>query len=194
MKKLATQILLVAVLGLSSGTAALARTPQQPPSPRDTTKYDAWLTQEVHHQLALLPWYSVFDDLSYKVEGTKVTLMGDVTSIHGSMKSDAENVVKKLEGVEAVDNQIKILPPSPMDDQIRMAEFRSIYSFPSLESYNVGALHSIHIIVDNGHVTLVGVVRNQADKDVANIRANMVPNVFSVTNNLQVENASGSGK
>ena len=75
MKKLATQILLIAVLGLGLGTAALARTPQQPPSPRDTTKYDAWLTQEVHHQLALLPWYSVFDDLSYKVEGTKVTLL-----------------------------------------------------------------------------------------------------------------------
>jgi hyperosmotically inducible protein len=190
MKKL-TQILLVAVLALSSGTAALARAPQQPPSPRDTTKYDAWLTQEVHHQLALLPWYSVFDDLAFKVEGTKVILLGDVTSLHASTKSDAENVVKKLEGVEAVDNQINILPPSPMDDQIRMAEFRSIYSFPALESYNVGALHSIHIIVNMGHVTLVGVVRNQGDKDMANIRANMVPNVFSVTNNLQVENSSG---
>jgi hyperosmotically inducible periplasmic protein len=191
MKKLATQILLVAVLGLGSGTAALARSPQQPPSPRDTTKYDAWLTQEVHHQLALLPWYSVFDDLSYKVDGTKVTLMGDVTSIHGDLKSEAEKVVKKLEGVEAVDNQINILPPSPMDDQIRMAEFRSIYSFPALESYNVGALHSIHIIVNSGRVTLVGVVRNQTDKDMAYMRANQVPNVFQVTNNLQVENSSG---
>jgi hyperosmotically inducible protein len=190
MKKLATQILLVAVLALGSGAAALARAPQQPPSPRDTTKYDAWLTQEVHHQLALLPWYSVFDDLAFKVEGTKVILLGDVTSLHASTKSDAENVVKKLEGVEAVDNQINVLPPSPMDDQIRMAEFRSIYSFPALESYNVGALHSIHIIVNMGHVTLVGVVRNQGDKDMANIRANMVPNVFSVTNNLQVENSS----
>jgi hyperosmotically inducible protein len=190
MKKLATQILLVAVLALGSGTAALAGNAQeQPPSPRDTAKYETWLNKEVRHQLVMLPYFSVFDDMSYRVDGTKVILMGSV--VHAPLKSDAENVVKKLEGVEAVDNQITILPPSPMDDQIRMAEFRSIYSFPALESYNVGALHSIHIIVNGGHVTLEGVVRNQTDKDMANVRANMVPNVFSVTNNLQVENSSG---
>jgi hyperosmotically inducible protein len=193
MKKLSIDILLLAVLALGLGTAALAANAQQQPT-RDPAKNQAYLQQEVRHQLVMLPWYSVFDDMAFRVDGGRVTLMGAV--VHPSLKSDAENVVKKLEGVESVDNQIVVLPPSPMDDQTRMAEFRSIYGFPSLQSYNVGNLHSIHIIVNGGHVTLEGVVRNQADKDVANIRANGVPGVFSVTNNLQVENSSdkSSGK
>ena len=96
--------------------------------------------------------------------------------------------MKNIEGVEAVDNQIKILPPSPMDDQIRRAEFRAIYSFPSLQMYALRSVPPIHIIVDNGHVTLEGSVAREADKDAANVRANTVPNVFSVTNNLIVDN------
>ena len=91
------------------------------------------ITREVHHQLALLPYYSIFDDLAYSVNGTTVTLDGQVTSIHAVLKGDAENAVKKIEGVEKVVNNIEILPPSPDDDQIRRAEFRSIYGFPSLE-------------------------------------------------------------
>src|SRR5207237_2666990 len=105
-----------------------------------------------------------------------------------TLKSDAENVVKRIEGVNEVINKIEVLPLSPMDDQIRMAVYRAIYGDPALSTrYGYRALPSIHIIVRNGHVTLEGVVANEADKNIVNVRANGVPNVFSVTNDLQVE-------
>ena len=144
------------------------------------------ISREVRHELVMLPYYGVFDNLGYKVDGLTVTLMGQVT--RPTLKSDAENVVKGIEGVEKVNNQIQVLPLSPMDDQIRIAEFRSIYGQAPLDRYALQAVPPIHIIVDNGKVTLVGVVANQGDKDIANVRANAVPGVFSVTNNLQVEN------
>jgi hyperosmotically inducible protein len=148
----------------------------------------AGLMNEVRHRLVLLPFYSVFDNLEYRVDGYKVTLMGQVT--RPNIKSDAGKAVKGIEGVEAVDNQIQVLPLSPMDDQIRRAEFQSIYSFASLQRYGNMAVPSIHIVVANGRVTLEGVVNSEADKDVAGIRANSVPNVFAVTNNLRVEKGS----
>jgi hyperosmotically inducible periplasmic protein len=144
------------------------------------------LASEVRHQLLMLPYYGVFDDLKFRVEGNSVELLGKVS--RPTLKSDAENVVKRIEGVDKVINHIEVLPLSPMDDQIRMAEFRAIYGDPALSTrYGYRALPSIHIIVENGHVTLEGVVANEADKNLINIRANAVPNVFSVTNNLQVE-------
>ena len=145
--------------------------------------------KEVRHELVMLPYLSVFDNLEYKVDGTKVTLMGQV--VRPALKEDAGRVVKSIEGVTEVDNQIQVLPPSPMDDGIRHAEFRAIYGFPALSRYAEGAIPQIHIIVNNGHVTLEGIVDNQGDKDIAGLRANTVPNVFSVTNNLQV---AGPGK
>ena len=143
------------------------------------------LSREVRHVLVLLPFYSVFDNLEYKIEGNKVTLLGQV--VRPSLKDDAGKAVKQIRGVESVDNQIEVLPPSPMDDQIRRAEFRAIYSQPNLQMYSVRSVPPIHIIVKNGHVTLEGVVATEADKNVAGIAANGVPNVFSVTNNLRVE-------
>lgn len=145
------------------------------------------IVREVHHELAMLPFYSVFDDLAYRVDGTKVTLIGEV--VRPVLKDDAENAVKHIEGVTQVDNLIQVLPPSPMDDQIRRAEYRAIYSEAQLQMYAVRNIPPIHIIVNNGHVTLTGVVANSADKDLAGIRANQVPNVFSVDNKLQVENS-----
>ncbi|HEX4750702.1 MAG TPA: BON domain-containing protein [Bryobacteraceae bacterium] len=146
---------------------------------------ESHLIQEVRHQLVMLPYYTIFDDLAFRVNGSTVTLMGEVTN--PVLKSDAENVAKRIEGVSAVDNQIKVLPLSPMDWQIRRAEFRAIYGDPEIgDRYGHQALPSIHIIVDNGHVKLEGVVNNQADKNLINIRANSVPNVFSVENDLQV--------
>lgn len=133
----------------------------------------------------MLPYYSVFDNLQYKVEGDKVTLLGQVT--RPTLKSDAGNAVKSIEGVSTVDNQIEVLPLSPMDDQIRRAEYRAIYSASGLFQYAQQAVPPIHIIVRNGHVTLEGVVAREADKNLAGVRANGVPNVFSVTNNLVVE-------
>jgi hyperosmotically inducible protein len=144
------------------------------------------IAQQVRHQLLMLPYYGVFDDLAFRVDGGTVTLLGAVT--RPTLKSDAENVVKHIEGVERVINQIEVLPPSPMDDQIRMAEYRAIYGDPALSTrYGFCSIPPVHIIVKNGHVDLEGVVASEADKNIINVRANSVPNVFSVTNNLQVE-------
>ncbi len=144
------------------------------------------IAQKVRHELLMLPYYNIFDDLAFRVDGTTVTLMGEVTQ--PVLKSDAGNVVKRVEGVTAVNNQIEVLPLSPMDDQIRRAEYRAIYGDPTLSTrYGFRALPSIHIIVKNGHVRLEGMVANSADKNIAGIRANGVPNVFSVENDLQVE-------
>jgi hyperosmotically inducible periplasmic protein len=150
---------------------------------------EASIVREVRHQLVMLPFYTLFDNLECKVEGSKITLMGEV--VRPNLKDDAASAVKSVRGVETVDNQIKVLPLSPMDDQIRRAEYRAIYSQPNLQMYGMQSVPPIHIIVDRGHVTLEGVVARQADKDAAGIAANGVPNVFSVTNNLRVEN-SGS--
>jgi BON domain-containing protein len=151
------------------------------------------ITREVHHQLVLLPWYGVFDNLAYKVDpnGT-VTLLGQVRQ--ATLKKDAENAIKHIEGVEHVDNQIKILPTSTMDDQIRLRTFHAIYGNGTLSRYAVLAVPSIHIIVDNGHVTLVGVVDSQTDKQVAGVQANGVPGVFSVNNDLKVEDGQGENE
>ncbi len=144
------------------------------------------IARQVRHELLMLPYYGVFDDLEFRVDGSSVTLLGAVT--RPTLKSDAERVVKRIEGVDKVINQIEVLPVSTMDDQIRMAEYRAIYGDPVLSTrYGYRALPSIHIIVKNGQVTLEGVVANEADKNLVNIRANSVPNVFSVTNHLQVE-------
>jgi hyperosmotically inducible periplasmic protein len=171
---------------LASTNALAAGEKEQ--APRDTAKYEAWLTKEVRHELVMLPWYSLFDNLEYKVEGNKVILTGQV--VRPSLKDDAARAVKSIEGVEAVDNRIEVLPLSAMDDQLRGAEFRAIYGQPSLQRYAQGAVPPIHIIVKNGHVTLEGAVATAADKNVAGIQANSVPNVFSVTNNLRVDSGS----
>jgi hyperosmotically inducible protein len=152
---------------------------------RDARSYEERLTEEVRHQLVMLPWYSVFDNLAYRVDGATVVLEGQVQ--RPSLKPDAESVVKRIEGVETVVNNIEVLPPSPHDDRIRLATYRAIYRTATLQRYAVQAVPPIHIIVKNGHITLEGVVSTQADKDVANIRARGVPGTFSVTNNLAVE-------
>jgi osmotically-inducible protein OsmY len=143
------------------------------------------LIREVRHELVMLPYYGVFDNLEYRVQGHTVILTGQVTK--PTLKSDAGNAVKKIEGVEKVDNQIKVLPLSPVDDRLRIAEYRTIYGDPALNRYALQAVAPIHIIVENGKVTLEGVVASQGDKDIAGVRANAVPGVFGVTNNLRVE-------
>jgi hyperosmotically inducible protein len=144
------------------------------------------IIKEVHHELVMLPFYGVFDNLAYKVspDGT-VTLLGQVS--RPTLKSDAENVVKRIEGVERVDNQIKVLPTSPNDDRIRRATYRAIYGNDVLSQYALRAVPPIHIIVENGNITLEGVVARQMDKQVAEMQAKSVPGAFAVTNNLRVE-------
>jgi hyperosmotically inducible periplasmic protein len=164
---------------LALGSAVLARQASQAPA-RSTER----ITKEVRHELLMLPYLGVFDNLAYKVDGYNVTLLGQVT--RPTLKSDAENVVKRIEGVERVDNQIEVLPPSPMDDRLRRQLYRSIYGYPPLQKYALGVQQPIRIIVKGGKVTLEGVVDSEGDKNIANIRANGVPGVFSVTNSLQV--------
>lgn len=155
--------------------------PAQPAKSKGTDR----IAREVRHELVMLPYYGVFDNLLFKVDGNTVTLLGQVT--RPTLKSDAEKVVKDIEGVEKVSNHIQVLPLSSMDDRIRIATYRAIFGQPGLDRYAMQAVPPIHIIVDNGKVTLEGVVANQGDKDRAGIQANGVPGVFSVTNNLHVE-------
>ncbi len=145
---------------------------------------EARIAREVRHEILMLPYYDVFDIIGYKVNGANVTLTGFVT--RPVLKSDAENVVKRIEGVQSVDNQIEVLPPSPMDDRLRLRLFRAIYGYAPLQKYDLGTIKPIRIIVKSGHVSLEGVVDNENDKNVAGIRANGVPGIFEVKNNLQV--------
>ncbi|MGB2669527.1 MAG: BON domain-containing protein [Candidatus Acidiferrum sp.] len=178
--------LLVAIL-MSAPLAVLPNV-QASPLPRSESqnepKSQQALTKEVRHVLVMLPYYSVFDNLAYRVEGDKVILEGQV--VRPTLKSDAEAAVKSIEGVGSVVNNIEVLPLSPLDDQIRHAVYRAIYGDAGLSRYGYSAVSSIHIIVKMGNVTLEGVVDNESDKNLANLRANQVPNVFSVKNNLQV--------
>ena len=142
------------------------------------------IAKEVRHELAMLPYYSIFDDLKYKVDGTTVTLGGK--TITNGLKRDAERAVKNVEGVTNVVNNIQELPPFPDDQRIRLAVARRVFSFGNLSRYSWEAAPTIHVIVQSGHVELTGVVDTQADKDAAGVQANGTPGVFSVVNNLQV--------
>lgn len=171
---------LVAVVCLFSVMACMAAAQNA-----TSNKSEDRIVREVRHELLMLPYYGVFDSIAYKVNGGTVTLLGAV--VRPSLKSDAENSIKHIEGVDRIDNQIEVLPPSSQDDALRIALFRAIYQYPSLQKYELGVQKPIRIIVKNGRVTLEGVVDSEADKNVAGVRANSVPGIFQVTNNLQVE-------
>ena len=144
------------------------------------------LPDEVRHQLLMLPYYSVFDNLDYRVDGTTVYLTGSVRM--PVLKSDAEHAIKRIEGVTKVVDNIHVQPVSMFDNRIRLAEYRAVFGFGGLYRYAMGTNPSVRIIVDNGHVQLVGYVQSQGDKNIAGIRANGVSGVFSVQNDLQVAN------
>lgn len=144
--------------------------------------------KKIRKELVTLPFYGVFDNLAYKYDNGVVTLYGQV--VRPTTKSSAEKVVSRVAGVEKVVNKIEVLPLSSFDDQIRVATYRAIYSQPGLDRLGFQAVPSVHIIVNRGHVTLEGVVPTKGDATRAYIAANGVPNVFSVTNNLRVENRS----
>jgi hyperosmotically inducible periplasmic protein len=171
--------LIFAVTLLALATLGVAQDRDQP-----SAKAQDRITREVRHELLMLPYFGVFDYIAYKVDGPTVTLLGAV--VRPTTKSDAENAVKHIEGVEKVDNQIEVLPPSPMDDGLRIRLYHEIYGYPALEKYALGVQKPIRIIVKMGRVTLEGVVDNESDKNLAGVRANSVPGIFAVTNNLQV--------
>jgi hyperosmotically inducible protein len=146
------------------------------------------LARQVRHELVMLPYYGVFDNLLFRINGSEVELLGQVT--RPTLKSDAEGVVKQIEGVSKVINNIEVLPVSPNDDRIRLALYRTIYGHTALNRYALQAVPPIHIIVKNGNVTLEGVVANEADKNIANLQARSVPGVFDVVNNVRAEGKS----
>lgn len=161
---------LAAVLALGiSGSAFAAKT----------------IEQEVRHEILMLPYYSIFDQIAYTVDGNTVTLTGAVR--RPTLKTDAERVVDKIEGVEHVNNQIEVLPLSPFDDNVRLAVARAVYGHPVLQRYAIGSGATIHIIVKNGNVTLLGLVASEMERNIAFMRANGVSGAFSVTNNLQID-------
>ena len=174
-----SNLVVVVFILLSLATLGLTQDRDQP-----SAKSQDRITREVRHELLMLPYFGVFDYIAFKVEGSTVTLLGQV--VRPSLKSDAENALKHIEGVEKVDNQIEVLPPSPMDDGLRIRLYRGIYGYPGLEKYALGVQKPIRIMVKNGRVTLEGVVDSEADKNLAGMRANSVPGIFQVTNNLQV--------
>lgn len=175
--------LLSGVLCLGIATMALAQGGQQA---NGAQKLQDRITRETRHELVMLPQLTIFDSLRYKVDGGTVTLLGEVRN--AVLKDEAQSAVKKIEGVEKVDNQIEVLPPSPTDDRIRLAVAHAIFGNNSpLFRYSMGALPPIHIIVKSGHVTLEGVVDTESDKSLAYMKANQVPGIFSVTNNLVVQ-------
>jgi hyperosmotically inducible protein len=146
----------------------------------------AWsVERQIRHELLMLPFYGVFDNLEFRVHGKTVILMGQVT--HPTLKTDAERAVRSIENVENVDNRIEVLPLSPNDDRIRTATYRAIYGYEALSRYAIRAVLPIHIIVKNGHVTLVGAVATEMDKNLAYMQALGVPGVFTVMNNLIVD-------
>lgn len=174
---------LVAALAIAASSAIAA-----PAALAGQTKDDLYMMNKVHKELVTLPYYGVFDNLAYKIDGSTVTLYGQV--VRPSTRSSAEKRIKKIEGVERVINNIEVLPLSTFDDSIRARAYRTIFRSGGLYRYALGANPSIHIIVNRGHITLEGVVSNEGDSRLAYIAARGVSGAFSVTNNLRVEHNS----
>ena len=172
------EFLIVAAVILAIATPSVAA--QKEASPQAVQR----IQKEVRHEILMLPYFDVFDNIAFKVDGDDVTLFGQVT--RPTLKTDVERVVKTIEGVEKVDNQIEVLPVSPNDDRLRLRLFRAIYGFNALQRYALPVVKPIRIIVKNGHVTLEGIVDSEGDKDLVNLRARGVSGSFSVTNNLTV--------
>jgi osmotically-inducible protein OsmY len=173
-------ILAAAAVIMAAPALVLGATTTQTPSEA--------LAERVRHELVMLPFYNVFDHLTFKVEDGKVTLMGEAS--RPTLKSDAEAVVRRLAGVREVKNEIEVLPLSGFDNRVRLGVLRAVYGNSVLNRYALGAQPPIRIIVKNGNVTLEGVVSSEMDRNIANLAANGVFGVFSVTNNLRVEKHS----
>ena len=147
---------------------------------------EANIAKQVRHELLKLPYYSVFDDLEYSVQGRTVTLSGAVTNVHSQTAKDAERAVKHIEGVDQVINNIRVLPPNVADEHARLRMYRALSRSGGLSQYLWPQAPAIRIVVDNQRVTLKGYVNSEGDKNLANIAANEVRDVFQVTNDLQV--------
>jgi hyperosmotically inducible periplasmic protein len=183
MKTLGNKLLALAAVVALSASAAVAAPANES---GQAAGYDQ-LAKKVRHELVTLPWYGVFDNLEYQIDGSTVTLYGQV--VQATTRKDAERRVSRIAGVSRVVNRIEVLPVSPFDDSIRARTYRALFGWNSpLFMYGRGVNPSIHIVVNGGHVSLEGVVSNEGDRNLAYMLANGVPGVFSVKNDLQVEN------
>lgn len=181
MKAIGKKIMTLAAVVVLAASAAMA-------APKDNAKAPLTgeqLSKKVRHELLMLPYYGVFDNLAYKIDGDTVTLYGQV--VRPTTRSDAARSVTRIPGVAHVVNNIEVLPLSSFDDSIRLATYQQVFGSYSLYRYAMGANPSVHIVVNHGHVTLEGVVANKMDRQLAYVAASQVPGVFSVTNNLNVE-------
>lgn len=176
-----------ALLCMMAFGAAAAQT-NQSSRPRISPRGQERIIREVRHQILMLPNFGVFDNISFRLNGYDLTLLGQVRT--PTLRDDAARAVKGIEGIERVNNRIEVLPPSFNDDRLRHALFRAIYGYAPLQRYGVGSNRPIRIIVNRGHATLEGVVDSESDKNMAGIRANGVAGVFSVTNHLLVPGKS----
>lgn len=166
----------------ADGKSAASKSSQQYQG--NTSRRQTWMEEQIRHKLVMLIDYTVFDNLAFRVNGSTVELFGQV--VRPSLRSGAEQEVRKIEGVERVVNRIEVLPASFFDDRLRVQLYRTIFSDTSLSRYSLQAVPPIHIIVNRGHVTLEGVVANETERNLAFLRASSVPLSFSVTNNLKV--------
>ena len=172
-------LVILIMIGLTASLTASAASNRQEGSVRNFG-----FTESIRKQLARLPYYGVFDNLAFELNGNTVVLYGQV--VRPTTKREAERRVAKMEGVERVINKIEVLPPSSFDDSIRRRVYNAVFRTGGLYRYAMGANPSIHIVVNRGRVSLEGVVSNQMDSQLAYMAANGVPGVFSVTNNLRV--------
>lgn len=184
MKTMKSKLMVLAISLATAASVAFASPGGSLPGASD----DAQTNKKIRKELVTLPYYGVFDNLAYEVQGDTVTLSGQV--VRPSTRKDAERRVAKIEGVDRVVNNIQVLPVSTFDDSIRVRAYRTIFRTSGLNRYAMGVNPSIHIVVNGGHITLEGVVSNRMDSQLAYMAANRVPGVFSVTNNLRI--ASGS--
>ncbi len=176
--------LAISLIGLAP-QALMART-------QTTSRYNSansptyeQLSKQVRKRLVTLPYYGVFDNLAYSIDGSRVTLHGQV--VRPSTRSDAARSVARIAGVTQVVNNIEVLPLSGFDDSVRINTYRAIQRSGGLYRYFMGTNPSLHIVVNRGHVTLTGVVGSKMDAQLAYMAARGVPGAFSVTNELEVE-------
>jgi hyperosmotically inducible periplasmic protein len=171
---------------------AFAQTAQAQKQAKAEEKHPPSLSQEIHHQILKLPFYSVFDSIAFTLDGSKVTLTGNV--LRTTLKEHAEAAIKGIEGVNVVIDRIEVLPVSPADDGLRRAVYRALYEDSTLARYGIPAIPAIHILVKNGAVTLEGSVNSEADKNLAGLRAGAAPNILSVKNNLVVQSKGSAAE
>jgi hyperosmotically inducible periplasmic protein len=149
---------------------------------------DEGIAKRTGHEIRMYPRYTIWDNITYRVQSGNVELNGQVSQPY--KKTDIVRIVERIPGVVGVTDNIKVLPLSPNDDRLRVQVARAIFRDPVLSRYSLEPVPSIHIIVDNGHVTLEGVVANETEKNIAGMRASGAGLSFgAVANNLIVENS-----